>query len=1087
MKRRDFLKTALIAPAVWSCGKAKEDKPKQKSSALLQRSSLLRMDGIVSIHDHIDSMKAADLMIQAMDRAGISRMNLLGAYESLLHGTKPDFSTAAKNNATLLEAVRKYPKRFTAFALVDGHEPDLVEAARDYINKGVRGFKMYNGTANAYRQMPLTSKVLQPFFAFCETHGIPVLIHVDQPNLDEFLEVVRDYPHIPWICPHLFVQTSPNKIARMGRIFRKYPNLMTDMSFGFEGWMHANLTALSKSRDRVREIFIEHADQICFGTDIVFAVNQPYRTADWAANSFEEYRKFLEFESFDHNVKTAREAFKGRINGLALPEQILKKIYVENPALILDGLPILVNEDDLDRVAIQIPKDAVPDAKGELRLFAVAAVASLSQRETMDLNSTEETIAVTEPLASAVKTAFPSAKTKIFDTSESLKNAVAADSDLIGIIPFGELEPRLRALSINGIDPALPGIHRTAAARQSSIKAYFGDYPLLFPMKASAEAASEVRFDPHEIRTVTLTGGSLLGQGMVDEPTLSPKEVVSGVADLLRISDIAHVSIENVLRNPCKQNLDRWGFCYDDPWLEVLDRLGVDVIELTGNHLRDFGPKATTQTMVRYKELGYPLFGGGVDVEKAMDPAVIAIRGLKIGFTGINRLNGKAFAAAENAAGPLIDINGNFAEALRRTREKSDLFFFTYQGGYEFSPTPWNDMVSYAHRAVDAGAVGAVGVHAHAPMGVEVYNRAFIGYGLGNFLFRHPKKAIPHSEFTFKAVVFRTTLYQNRLLQTKVVPIEMQKGAVSISGGETAQATLARVREASRPSLAPERPLADFADSCLSIGSENGMRNLFVVIRKLGLSGVLAGFDEPASEKAGSYSNASEQLHRAADQFNEWNYEGMRLCLPVFPGDTLPKEGYDALRIFVGNDTDGFTSRMTSALSADKPIQLIFKSTDILEDVMKRVSGVKDVPILFSGLGILRREYRKLGELLSKRPNVFVDTASYVIEDLTALATAVTNDTDRWASFFKEFQSRLLLGSGTAPARKMGPDQHYRVLRAWRLALEEARFRMPLLEKGNMGEWNGYPYEKEPWMKGLGLPVPVVDAVAGKNFEMLWK
>ncbi len=53
-----------------------------------------------------------------------------------------------------------------------------------------------------------------------------------------------------------------------------------------------------------------------------------------------------------------------------------------------------------------------------------------------------------------------------------------------------ELDPRLKPLALDGVNPALPGISRCAAAGEATRAAYFGDYPLLLPMKLEASPPS---------------------------------------------------------------------------------------------------------------------------------------------------------------------------------------------------------------------------------------------------------------------------------------------------------------------------------------------------------------------------------------------------------------------------------------------------------------------------------------------------------------------------------------------------------------------------------------------------------------------
>ncbi len=1098
LKRRDFVKLTMAASVgtlVPSCAAngEKDATPQKQPDRFSGRDELLQFEGLTSIHDHINSEKAAELMLRAMDNAGIAKMNLLGCYESLMYGRKkPDFSGAAANNELLLRVVKKHPDRFSMFALINGLEDDPVATLIDYIERGASGVKLYNGTANKYRTMPLSDDRLRPFWRFCALHGVPILIHVDPPHLDEFLNLIRDYPSIPWICPHLLVQTKPNQLDRLAQTLRKYPNLLTDMSFGFEGWMHANLTRLSKSRDRIRDIFIKHANQIVFGTDIVFSTNRKHRTVAWATNSLQEYRKFLEFDMFHHRVRGRSKIYEGTLNGLALPEKVLKKIYVDNANKLLTGKTIRTEKDDLDTVLHRLPGSARLDDNGRHFVLAAAAVATLSPftEYQAGANSGPHHFATTPKFAGRVASIFSltSEKIKLFEKVSSLKDYLSQTPKAVGILPFSEMDSRLRALPVNGVDVMDSGIGRCAEAGQATRAAYFSKYPLLFPVVDVKDAdLADARFDPFELRTVQFTGGSLLGPGMLEKPTVSPEQAVVGVAAISQTADIAHLSIENVKLEGCRQNLKKWRFCYEPHWQKAIDRLGTDVIELTGNHVRDFGSKRLSETIDWYNELKYPYYGGGRNLADALTPAVIEIRGLKIGFTGLNRLNSTRSGASKEKPGPLLRGNDNFLRSIKAAQNSSDVFFFTYQGGYEFSPFPWNDMVRYAHAAIDAGAIGAVGVHAHMPMGSEVYRGAFVSYGLGNFLFRHPPTTRPRRKMTERALIMRVTLYHKQALQVRLIPVEQNNGALSLSKPANAAQTMDRVRLASREGLAPQRPLQQFADSCIELSSAKRVSGPLDVQRKLGLTGQLIGLTYESAQQAGTTQNALEILENARTKRNHIAAKGLKIAIPLLPLRTLPAGEYDAVRLLLDSDRDDAVTLMKTALEAEKPIQLVVQRPASLSLVKHLVDMSQGTEILLSGIPALLEQREKLSTLLRQYRHLYVDTSAINELYFGKFFTALERDIEGWRKFFRSFEKRVLLATGAAcHKKKLTWRSQGRLLRALRHALEYENYHLPILDQGHISEWGGYEYTREPVKTGLSLPAAVIDSIAGQNFISLF-
>jgi poly-gamma-glutamate capsule biosynthesis protein CapA/YwtB (metallophosphatase superfamily) len=75
------------------------------------------------------------------------------------------------------------------------------------------------------------------------------------------------------------------------------------------------------------------------------------------------------------------------------------------------------------------------------------------------------------------------------------------------------------------------------------------------------------------------------------------------------------------------------------------------VVELTGNHLNDYGADKLLYTLEMYEEAGMATFGGGRDLTHAAEPALFEHNGNRIAFTGCNPV-GPAYAwATETRAG----------------------------------------------------------------------------------------------------------------------------------------------------------------------------------------------------------------------------------------------------------------------------------------------------------------------------------------------------------------------------------------------------------------------------------------------------
>jgi len=77
-------------------------------------------------------------------------------------------------------------------------------------------------------------------------------------------------------------------------------------------------------------------------------------------------------------------------------------------------------------------------------------------------------------------------------------------------------------------------------------------------------------------------------------------------------------------------------FCADPSYIEVFKLIGVDVVELTGNHLLDWGPEAFLETLTIYQTNGFDTYGGGKNPEEAQKPLILDHNGNQIAFLGCN-------------------------------------------------------------------------------------------------------------------------------------------------------------------------------------------------------------------------------------------------------------------------------------------------------------------------------------------------------------------------------------------------------------------------------------------------------------------
>jgi poly-gamma-glutamate synthesis protein (capsule biosynthesis protein) len=257
------------------------------------------------------------------------------------------------------------------------------------------------------------------------------------------------------------------------------------------------------------------------------------------------------------------------------------------------------------------------------------------------------------------------------------------------------------------------------------------------------------------------------------------KEIGSFLAD----ADLTHVSNEVSFVDGCVA-YSGMRFCSKPEYIETLEKSGVDIVELTGNHNNDFGSEYNKNTIETYTNLGMRYFGGGLNSEDASKVLYEEVNGSTIAFVGYNyydtMLGTLALAGTERAGANSYSVEklrGDIAEA----KEKADVVIVTFQfqecWSYPatdviyppcYRPVAVPDQEGVFKQAIDFGADIVVGTQAHQPQTYELYGEGVIFYGLGNLYFDQINWI-----GTRQGLVLSHYFYDGQYIQTKMTPILM--------------------------------------------------------------------------------------------------------------------------------------------------------------------------------------------------------------------------------------------------------------------------------------------------------------------------
>jgi predicted TIM-barrel fold metal-dependent hydrolase len=152
-------------------------------------------------------------------------------------------------------------------------------------------------------------------------------LHPDHPRKEVILaardHLLAENPNLRVVGAHLgSMETDVDEIAKR---FDRYPNFAVDTAARMEYLM-------IQPREKVRNFLIKYQDRVLYGTDLEFLSDES--TAEALKEWRETYARDWKFLATDQMLP-----YRGRkIEGLNLPEPVLRRIYHENAARWIPGI-----------------------------------------------------------------------------------------------------------------------------------------------------------------------------------------------------------------------------------------------------------------------------------------------------------------------------------------------------------------------------------------------------------------------------------------------------------------------------------------------------------------------------------------------------------------------------------------------------------------------------------------------------------------------------------------------------------------------------------------------------------------------------
>jgi predicted TIM-barrel fold metal-dependent hydrolase len=325
---------------------------KPKSQLVVRETQVLKPKfPVIDIHNHLGDLQNTKKYLEEMDKAGVWKC------VSLDGRSAGDFY---KEHLRVSQEVSK--DRFLVYFALDFSkidEPDFgireAKKLEESVKMGIKGLKIFKALGLTIKDksgklVAVDDPRIDPIWAKCAELGIPVEIHVSDPNafftpIDQFNErydelaahpgwsfygpqfpakdsilaqrnrVIARHPNTIFIGAH--VGNMPENLQRVGEWLDQYPNFYVDID--------ARINELGRQPYTARKFLIKYQDRVLFGTD-----TPPN------AEAYRIYYRFLETDD-EYFDPAGGHHLQGRwmIYGIHLPDEVLEKIYNKNALRLL--------------------------------------------------------------------------------------------------------------------------------------------------------------------------------------------------------------------------------------------------------------------------------------------------------------------------------------------------------------------------------------------------------------------------------------------------------------------------------------------------------------------------------------------------------------------------------------------------------------------------------------------------------------------------------------------------------------------------------------------------------------------------------
>ena len=233
--------------------------------------------------------------------------------------------------------------------------------------------------------------------------------------------------------------------------------------------------------------------------------------------------------------------------------------------------------------------------------------------------------------------------------------------------------------------------------------------------------------------TIAAVGDISFAGPNADNPSI---DIFKPIIPVFNLADLVIANLEGPLideQNPVQGKCTIRG---GTGWAGILKKAGIRIVSLANNHIMDHGEPGLISTLSALEKEGVRTVGAGSDIIEAGKPLYIEVRGYRIAILARTAVivDSPSYAGRATPGVAFLNIESLVA-SVKECSKQADTVVLILHWGVEHYEYPTPQQKEQARELIEAGADLIFGHHPHIIQGVERFERGYVSYSLGNFIF----------------------------------------------------------------------------------------------------------------------------------------------------------------------------------------------------------------------------------------------------------------------------------------------------------------------------------------------------------------